>query len=235
MTTVESQPEPSKPSGEPFPSPTLRSAWIRQRIYSHNASATQQRFVLFRVWIIGLSVLATFLSVSYEQLKLHQQWLSEHGVAVGLISSMVQYAVLLTPIAVSVLVAGAVRFDRGNNWILLRGSAEALKREIYYYRTRVGVYRLGRDRDAELARKLKLISERLKGTPVNLASFRPHENDPKIVEEVDPAKHPDRFTDLTHPKDYLTQRLEPQFNWYRQNARTLDRQLQYFEWCTYIL
>lgn len=228
---------PSNPVTSFQPSHTLSFAWIRQRIYSENASAAQQRFDCFRASIILLSVLATVFSVAYEQLKTNQINLPSY-VNQGWLLEIARLCVLLTPIAVSVLVAGAVRFDRGNNWVLLRASAEALKREIYYYRTRFGAYQ--HDRDAVLARKMKLITERLKGSPVNLASFTPSEQE--VMEtlvaelETDPqSKKIDRFSDLTDPDAYLNQRLQKQFDWYRDRAKKLDRRLHLYEWSTYSL
>ena len=219
------------------PDHTLSFAWIRQRIYSENASAAQRRFDCFRASIIALSVLATFFSVTYEQLKNYPINLQPY-INQDLLLSVVQRCVLVIPIIVSILVAGAVRFDRGNNWILLRASAEALKREIFYYRTRFGSYK--QDRDAVLARKMKLITERLKGTPVNLASVAPSEQEVVAAltaeMEVDPQQRKvDRFSDLTDPEAYLTQRLQKQFEWYRNKAHKLDRRLHLYEWSTYIL
>ena len=44
------------------------------------------------------------------------------------------------PIVVSVMAALANRRAAGKRWVLLRAAAEAVKSEIYRYRTRTGVY-----------------------------------------------------------------------------------------------
>lgn len=219
----------SKPGGIPAPafkpSRTLVSAWARQRVYSRNARAAQNRFFAFRLSILVLSVLATVLAVTHAELKAHLGETQE--VVLG-----VKYSLLVVPIMVTALVAGAIRFDRGQNWVLLRGNSEALKREIYYYRTKVFPYN-DTDRDAKLADRIKVFSERLKGTEVNRASFNPGEREIETEEEkLENEKRKALFSDLT-AEDYLAQRLEAQFDWYRTNTKILDRQSQWLEWLTY--
>ena len=87
--------------------------------------------------------------------------------------TLIDFLLILLPILTTGLLAFAVKFDRGNNWILLRGNSETLKTEIYYYRTRVKQYR--QNRNGVLAEKLKLISERIKGSAVHQAALDPYE------------------------------------------------------------
>ncbi|NEO89610.1 MAG: DUF4231 domain-containing protein [Moorea sp. SIO3G5] len=227
----------------PAPSPTLKRAWERQRTYSKNATAAQKRFFLLRIGILVLSVLATLLAVVHSML-VERLTESHHTVKV------IHYVLLLVPIALSVLLAGAVKFDKGGNWILLRGSAEAIKREIYCYRAQVGEYSDNTLRDAKLARKVKLISQRLKGTTVHHTSFSPYEGEvsrrkrsslnkdkkskDKKPQEAQQHNQDDKFSDLT-PENYLVWRVEDQFKWYRKRTRKLDIQLHGYQWGVYIL
>lgn len=87
--------------------------------------------------------------------------------------ALVDFLLILLPILATGLLAFAVKFDRGNNWVLLRGNSETLKMEIFYYRTQVRRYK--RNRDAVLAEKLQLISERVKGSAVHQAALNPYE------------------------------------------------------------
>jgi len=48
--------------------------------------------------------------------------------------------VLVTPVAISIVGAYNSHFREGNKWILLRGAAEAMKREIFRFRTQAGAY-----------------------------------------------------------------------------------------------
>lgn len=241
--------EPSSPVA----SETLRIAWIRQQTYSQNASAAQNRFTRFRLWIIRLSLLATLLAVIHTQVvnallaqnqaqpnllngvSRFSHWFATVVAQLGPIAppdqnplvQILHLLIVIIPIVVSILVAAAVRFDRGNNWILLRGSAEALKREIFYYRTKVGDYK--ENRDARLAEKLKHITERMKGSPVNMASLQPYESEERVT-TIDP----DKLIDLTNPEDYVKYRLIRQFDWYRRETRKYDQRLHLYEWLTYI-
>jgi len=223
----------------PPPSATLKQAWERQRTYSKNAQAAQRRFFSLRVGILVLSVLATFLAVTNSMLE-------KISVAPQIVEEVIHVFLLLVPIILSVLVAGAVKFDKGNNWILLRGSAELLKKEIYCYRAQVGNYADRDSRDIKLANKLKLISQRLKGTPIHQSSLNPYEGEvtqetpssksksKKPLENLANKDKDDKFSDLT-PEKYLVWRLEEQFQWYRKHARQLDKQLHYFQWGVYLL
>lgn len=227
-----------EPTYSPGPSPTLKRAWERQRTYSKNATAAQKRFFLLRIGILVLSVLATLLAVLHSELV---DVLGESHQTV----KVIHYVLLLVPIALSVLLAGAVKFDKGGNWILLRGSAEAIKREIYCYRAQVGEYSDNTSRDAKLARKVKMISQRLKGTTVHHTSFSPYEGEvsrrkrsslskDKKRQEAQQHHQDDKFSDLT-PENYLVWRVEDQFKWYRKRTRKLDIQLHGYQWGVYIL
>ncbi len=86
------------------------------------------------------------------------------------------FLLILFPIVMTGLRAFSVKFDRGSSWVMLRGSAESLKMEIFYYRTRVKPY--NQNRNQMLAEKLQLLSERVKGSPVHQAALSPYEGEP---------------------------------------------------------
>lgn len=209
--------------------PLLKSAWKRQQIYSKNASAAQKHFIGLRLWILSLSVASAVLAIAHAELG---KILGETHKAVLIIN----FCLLLVPIITSVLLAGALKFDKGNNWILLRGNAEAIKREIYLYRTRVGNYR--ENRNAELARRIKIISERLRGSSVHQTCFNPYEAEVMFQESElilnGKSEKDDKFSDL-NPETYISWRLEDQFNHYRRKAKQLNKQLQLYQWGAYLL
>ena len=59
-----------------------------------------------------------------------------HGAMRGLfwMDPVRRVIIIALPITISVLLAAATRFDEGGKWVLLRSSAEAIKREIFRYR-----------------------------------------------------------------------------------------------------
>lgn len=221
----------------------LKSAWERQRVYSRNATAAQARFFGFRRCISWLNVTIIFLSIIYSEVP-------EFEESTGRV-------LIVLPILVSGLLAYAVKYDRGNNWLLLRGNAEAMKTEIFYYLTEVGEY--SRRRDEVLAYRLKLISERLKGSAVHQAALSPFEEEKWIQGVLGRLVQTIRRT-VNHyyckicdkvvghhmsvesfkpqqnllPEQYVSSRLEAQFDWYRRKSRQLSRQLQIFQSFVYL-
>jgi hypothetical protein len=152
------------PSSTPPNRKLLEAAWQRQDIYSENAARYQKRFVLLRALLATLSVAVVILSVLEDP----------EGEPERLYAA-INWALLILPITITALLAFAVRFDRGQNWILLRGSAESIKMEIYYYRTHVKPY--DKNRDDMLAQRIKQFSERMKGSPVHQSALSPFEGE----------------------------------------------------------
>jgi hypothetical protein len=114
---------------------------------------------------------------------------------------------------------------------LLRGSAEALKRQIYRYRARVGIYSPGETedepREVKLARRVKTISGQLMKTEVNQGGLKPYPG--QLPPYYEGPEDDDGFSDLA-PEKYLTWRLEDQLNWYRRRAERFDKQLRQIHW-----
>ena len=155
-----------------------------------------------------------------------------------------QYLAIAPPIIVSILLAGSSRFKNRHKWTLLRGSAEAIKKEIYRYRTRVGDYAdqvepkedskeavatPRRSRDVALKDNIVRITQYLMQTEVNTGSF--------IYEAKKPPAKPtddDEFSFLT-PERYLEVRLVDQMRWYEGKTATLERQRSEFQWLIYIV
>ncbi|MEL6230227.1 MAG: DUF4231 domain-containing protein [Cyanobacteria bacterium J06627_3] len=142
----------------------LKAAWQRQQAYSKNASRHQRRFLLLRSLLATLSVLVVILAV-VEGDDLNSPW-----------DAIIGHTLLVLPITITALLAFSVRFDRGQNWVLLRGRAESLKTEIYYYRTCVKPYE-SKARDALLSKRIQYISEGIKGSPVHQGALSPYEHE----------------------------------------------------------
>lgn len=217
--------------------PTLEDAWQSFAKYDKNAVKAQKRFILQQKLILGLGVTATTLAVAYSTLDRIAEtgeggWLQP--LANEPLLQVMHGCVIIIPIVLSVLIAGSVKFNMGISWVMLRSSAEALKKEIFRYRLRVGEYYQEDgnpdSRDVHLARKVKQISKRLMETQVNQTGLEPYNGKlPPYAAEGD-----DGFSDLI-PDNYVECRVEDQFNYYQKKALRLSRELQRFQWLVYIL
>lgn len=143
-----------------FHNQLLELAWQRQKAYSENATRSQRRFVFLRTLLAILSVCVVFLSVLGE-LDLSEWW-----------NWVIDKVLLILPITITALLSFSIKFDRGQNWILLRGHAESLKMEIYYYRT---AYQY--DRNTVLAERIRYLSEGIRGSPVHQGALSPYEGE----------------------------------------------------------
>lgn len=176
-------------------SPALEDAWRRFGDYDKNASIAQNRFLRQRQWITALGVIVTALAVFdlllEQSLQIPGHWLNTilSGIFTSLgldvtsviagLDSFLNLIIIVIPILISILVAGAVKFNMGVNWVMLRSASESIKREIFRYRTQVENYNpayltetgKSESRDVALARKIKQISKRVMETQVNMSEL----------------------------------------------------------------
>jgi SMODS and SLOG-associating 2TM effector domain 1/Protein of unknown function (DUF4231) len=222
-----------------FRNPALEDAWQRFGKYDKNATIAQKRFIYQRKLILTLGVAATTIAVLYSEIENYVNtdpawipvWVNQ-----ALALELLHIFVVVIPIVSGVLAAGTVKFNMGISWVMLRSSAEALKKEIYRYRTQVDEYSPARtqteSRDVELARKVKIISKRLMETQVNQTGLEPYKGDlPPLYGTADGD---DGFSDLTADQ-YVSYRIEDQFSYYQRKAVRLSQELQQFQWFVYIL
>ena len=129
----------------------------------------------------------------------------------------------------SVLIAVANRRGAGKRWVLLRAAAEAVKSEIYRYRTRTGVYSGEAlrncdgpaDRPGRLAGRLTEIDSGLNLTAASGGPLTPY--DGKLPPKMYGAEAgDDGFTRLT-AEEYLELRVADQLSYYRGKVDSLDR------------
>lgn len=175
------------PNFQPQPSSLnpilLADAWRIYNLYDESAIKVQKRFIFLRLLILRLSVLVTFLAVINSQIQTNPGFESQVQSLLARLKisdlflvfhakNLLEISVIIAPITVSILLAGAVKFGRGVNWILLRGSAETLKQEIYRYRTQIRNYSDSNTRDINFAQEIQTIGERLMKTQVNQSGLR---------------------------------------------------------------
>jgi hypothetical protein len=216
----------SRDRRRPVRNPTLEDAWRLFASYDYNAKLTRDRFRCVRWIILALGIIATTLALIYQvYLPKDEPFLLFGRPLPNLI---IRFLVVLLPISVSALLTISSRFERGVSWILLRGSAEAIKLEVYKFRSRTDIYsddNLEEEtRDVKLARKLKSIHERLMTTEVNQSGLKPYRG--RIPPPIDMASpRDDGFSFLTPPQ-YVEFRIENQIKWYEKRTNQLDRRVR---------
>lgn len=207
----------------------LRLAWERFALYDANAIRQQKGFNRLELWILVLGLLGTLLA-------LIQTTLRTQGFNLIRLDQALHYAIVVVPITIAALVAAANRFKAGGKWILLRASAEAIKREIYRYRARAGIYSQQRtpqtSPESELAQKLDPISRQLMQTDVNLSALRPYEG--SIPPKMYGAAAADNGFSFLMPSQYISIRLGDQLNYYQKKTNKLERQFKLLHWLIYI-
>lgn len=203
-------------------SATLEEAWRRFAIYDHNANRLQRGFLRLRIAAAVLGVVATVAAVLYsfvteESVPELDDW-----------RFYLRLVVLGAPVAVSVLVAMTARAGGGSAWVMVRGAAEALKREIYRYRTYVGPYRFGRqDRrhELQLAGRIESLSRRLAESEIVLEPYTADRLPPlNAVPEAD-----DGFSDLSAER-YIELRLRDQLGYFQRKSAQLVKQQRRLQW-----
>lgn len=203
----------------------LEEAWRRFAVYDHNANLQQRGFLRMRIWIAVLGVVATLVAVLYAIVSEETHELTDWRFYLRLL-------VLATPITASVLVAMAARIDRAMAWVMVRGSAEALKREIYRYRARVGPYHPeraeARDRDRHLAAKIESINRRLASSEAVLEGLKPYTAG-RLPPLYAAAADDDGFSELTAER-YIELRLRDQLDYYRRRSGRLVKQYKRLQW-----
>jgi SMODS and SLOG-associating 2TM effector domain 1/Protein of unknown function (DUF4231) len=141
------------------------------------------------------------------------------------------------PITLAILVAAANRFNAGNKWVVLRASAEAIKQEIFRYRTRAASYidpqMTQLSREATLVSKIESISHKLMQTDVNLSALRLYTG--PIPPQMGGTPGTDDGLSFLTPERYVSLRLVDQLTFYQGKTISLERHLRLLQWLVYIL
>jgi hypothetical protein len=184
---------------------TLAQAWQRFDDLDATALREQKWFSRIELSLIVLAVLSAFVSILSRVLG---QPLPLH------------VTVIVVPIVISIVGAYNSHFRNGNKWILFRGAAEALKREIFRFQARAGAYSdeqcTKTSRESKLASNMKDILSGLSQSEVNKSSMKRGSKDPN-------DKTPrDRFLSR---EEYIQYRIEDQIAYFTKKTRRLSRQL----------
>ena len=210
------------------PADVLADAWSRYDDLDLGAVEKQREFRRIQIGILALAVTATLLAVAISGSALPvslRSWLIQRlPPMVTQHTHQVLHALLvLVPITISVLVSLNSRFREGNKWILLRAAAESIKREIFRYRARSGVYSQEQCTQAsaqsKLSANIKDITTNLTQSEVNRSNI-PHR----------PAASTSRVKFLV-PEDYLLERIKDQTDYLTSKTAALYKRLQALEFC----
>jgi hypothetical protein len=225
----------------------LRQAWERFGVYDAQAERYKKDYYRMQTSILALGVITTLLIIIST---LYREQLASQGGISAIFAESLIYLVIILPITTSALLAFVSRLNPGNKWVLLRSSAEAIKRAIYLYRTRPVTYpktTLGMDgqeppsritleeekqeqatREAELNSRIQFITSQLMQSDVNMAALPPYGADKRIPPEN--TVHPDDngLSPLT-PENYIKQRLNDQVTWYKKKTVQKERYLRLYQ------
>jgi hypothetical protein len=186
----------------------LGSAWRLFGTYDAAAGRYKRHYERLQAWTLALGVAATFFALLHESADLD-----------GTDGDAIHWLVVALPIAVATLIALAGRLAAGKRWVLLRGAAEGVKREIYRFRTGTGPYADGA-RAETLASQLASLDELVMQTEVSGAVVHAYKGE--LPPKYGAAEGDEGFRDLG-PDDYLRVRLDDQVNFYRGRVPKLGR------------
>eukprot|EP00163_Fabomonas_tropica_P028291 TRINITY_DN5729_c0_g1_i1.p1 TRINITY_DN5729_c0_g1~~TRINITY_DN5729_c0_g1_i1.p1 ORF type:complete len:1177 (+),score=355.56 TRINITY_DN5729_c0_g1_i1:530-3532(+) len=214
----------------------LDYAWNYYFTYDYNAKHAKRlnRYLLYIVMLLNIFV--TILAVTQQQLK-DSTVISDGDDW----DTAIRYTIVIIPIITGIFISAANRFQAGSKWLLLRASAEKVKREIYRFRVRVGEYASSPDpkQDSRLiamAKALDAIRMQLVKSEVNQSALKPVSRTRVELYKEEVKSHPDdnRYS-LMMPDDYYYWRVFTELSYYRKRTPMLEKELRRFQWSIYIL
>ncbi|UOG77332.1 DUF4231 domain-containing protein (plasmid) [Hymenobacter tibetensis] len=212
----------------------LLQAWETFADYDANANHQQKRFEQLQQLIIALGLIGTALAIGQQvygpkneagSLLAASELLTQNRVVWWL----VHHILILIPITLTILITALSRFKQGTKRLLLRAGAEAIKREIYRYRTRALYYQS--NAESQLAERIEDITRRTMQTEVNSSSLIPYNQ----KNGFPPTTGSDTGIGMLTPAQYVEVRLGNQLAYFRRKAVRLERQLKVLSWLTFLL
>ncbi len=239
----------------------LKQAEEARQLYSYNSKRSQYIFKRLQWWILALGVYATLLAILQTFTKettnaAKTLWLPFVGNSNIQLQDFLFIILLSVPITISVLITITNQLNPGNKWVLLRATTESIKREVFRYRMRSGIYseeqliQTNNTRENRLASMLEAINQQwtqgdVNSTPLQEPGKREyvalHTQVKKRISasrkkpgQAAKSYKDDGLSFLT-PNDYLALRLDDQLNFYRRRARELNQYLSILRFLTVAL
>jgi predicted Rossmann-fold nucleotide-binding protein len=204
---------------------TLRQSWLRFGALDLAAVGQQKFFRRMQGLILALTVGVT-ATVVLNQTVPDRCPIPFSGLDLGCGRGL-HFLVIIAPIALSVLIGWTNRFHHGNRWVLTRQAAEAIKREIFQFRTGAASYRDDATREKDLAKAIEDVTRRLARSEANTTAL-PIYSGP-IPPLYAAGEGDDGMSPLT-PDRYIEVRLDDQLEFFRKKALTLDTLLERLQW-----
>ena len=230
----------------PDPDPALDAAWRLFAWLDLNAKTERSSFERLQGWIISLGVLATLLALVQSQLGLGLSaevsgllpgWLAALSIP-AFVSPGLQFALVVVTVVTTILLGAVARFKSGSRWVLLRGGAEAVKREIYRYRAGADPYTSLSPaniapRSEELTSRLNAIANQVFTTEISELALRPYQG--AIPPPMYGAAADDNGFVPLSANQYVAIRVGDQISYFRSRVMQLDRRLRRAQWATLTL
>ena len=178
-------------------------------------------------FILALGVIAVLLAVIQTQLFGVDPEVAASIPGFNPWYTVLRWGIIIAPILIAALIAVTNRFKSGNKWLMLRSGAESLKREMYRYRAKAGIYGDEGSTDTtpeqKLGDKLARIRRQVMKTAVSEGALKPHGQ--------------------TMPSDmgflsssaYLDRRLDEQHKWYESRTASLENKMRLLHWSTILI
>lgn len=215
----------------------LSSAWELFALYDKNAVRQRNYFEKLQFAIVSVGVIATAMVVLQVLLRSYK-FLSSGTLA----DQIVHGIIVLLPIIISILIAGVSRFTPGSKWILLRSSAETIKREIYRYRTETGEYKKKSASSSpgkpvpspqeNFAEKIADISQQLMLSEMNTSALQPYTD--AIPPKMYGAEANDDGYSKLSPDRYISIRIGDQLSYFQGRTNELSTDLTRYYWLIFV-
>jgi hypothetical protein len=216
----------------------LMQAWEHFADYDLNAKLQQKRFDRLQKSIIFIGLLGTALALIRQVAHGSAPPPTKWPVNYADFWWYVYYVLILVPITLTILISAANKFKQGNKWLLLRASAETIKREIFQYRARAAYYKEdGKlpSPEQRLSQKVEDVTRRTMQTEVNTSALKPYDKDQGFPPYMYASQGGDDGFSVLTPDRYVELRLGDQLNYFRKTALRLERQLKVFQWLILII
>ncbi len=203
----------------PWAENVLKRAWERFAIYDKNSNRHRDEYKNLTTRILVLGFLTSLAAILLT-------WFRTTGPALqgsGLI--MLRITVIVLPILTSIGLAIFNGRKADNKWLLLRSSAETLKRKIYAYRV-LALYE-PRAQLLDLEQTVEDVSQRLMRTDVNEAALHIYDG-PIPPEMFGAASKDDGLSPLT-PQQYIDIRIGDQISFYQSRTGQKEAILRYYQ------
>ena len=181
--------------------PILNIAWTRYAQLDALSNKHSKPHYKWRRWISILGVSAALFAVVTQAYSAYLP---------AVLSVALKVLLIATPITASVLAAFVNKFYNGRDWLVSRGGAEEIKKEIYMYRT---FFKNKPDRREWLENRLANIQRQVhRGLSGELILNEAPKQIPPNYNPDDPNSDPG-FKDLSG-SEYVKYRLENQLAWH---------------------